>query len=199
MEISFPSGFGSILGRGYTLEFWFKIDRENEFCKVSPPNRKYYFIGDPHIIYYEADSTTSTSSDNSNLTYSLFYELVTWKSINPRTKIKITGISQFNWNHVSIHADLVNRNLNIVINYNTFNPIVKFVNIPSNIELDLKRISFCSRNCTPANSDISFINWGAAWYKSITVSDGINYNPWNAIDSSSKMYFKSFFLFILFF
>ena len=84
--MTFPSGLGSIFGRGYTLEFWMKIDRQNEFCTVIAPNKKYYFIGDPHLIYYEADSTTTASSDNSNLTYSLYYELVTWKSINPPTK-----------------------------------------------------------------------------------------------------------------
>ena len=164
-----------------------KIDRQNEFCTVIAPNKKYYFIGDPHLIYYEADSTTTASSDNSNLTYSLYYELVTWKSINPPTKIKLTGISQFNWNHISIHADLVNRNLNVVTNYNNFNPAVKFTNVPSFVDLTFKKIMFCSRNCTPSNDAISNINWGAAWYKSITVADGINYNPWTAIDYSSKM------------
>jgi hypothetical protein len=187
MEMSFPSGFGSIFGRGYTLEFWIKIDRENETCKINSPNRKFYFIGDPHLIYYEADSTTTVTSDNSNLTYSLFYELVTWKSNNPITKVKITGFTQFNWNHVSIHADLVNRNLFVVVNYNTFNPIAKYTNIPSNIDLGLKRILFCSNNCTPSNSEINNINWGAAWYKSIFVADGINYNPWTSIDAYSKM------------
>lgn len=149
------------------------------------PNRKYYFIGDPHIIYYQADSTTTTATDNSNLTYSLYYELATWT--NPATKVKLTGISQFNWNHISIHADLINRDLQVITNYNNFNPAVLLNKIPSFVDLDFKRIMFCSRNCTPSNSLIKNINWGAAWYKSITVSDGINFNQWVAIDYASKM------------
>lgn len=162
-----------------------KIDRKNEFCTVTSPNRKYYFIGDPHIIYYEADSTTTTATDNANLTYSLYYELVTWTV--PGAKVKLTGISQFNWNHISIHADLLNRKLDIAINYNTFNPAVKFRNIPNGVDLSFRKIMFCSNNCTPSNSIIKNINWGAAWYKSIRVADGINFNPWGALDYSSGM------------
>jgi hypothetical protein len=187
LSFSFPSGSGSILGRGYTVEFWFKIDRQNEFCAVTIPNRKFYFIGDPHIIYYEADTTTTTTTDSLNLTYSLYYELVTWKSVKPPTKVKLIGISQFNWNHISIHADLVNRNLEVVSNYNYFNPQVKLVNVPTFVDLSFKRIMFCSTNCTPTSSEINNINWGAAWYKSITIADGINYNQWSAIDYSSQM------------
>lgn len=187
ITLTFPSGMGSILGRGYTVEFWIKLDRQNEFCTVTAPNRKYYFIADPHVFYYEADSTTTTTSDNSNLTYSLYYELVTWKSINPATKVKLTGFTQFNWNHISIHADLVHRNYQVVVNYNNFNPAFKLDNIPNFVDLSFKKIMFCSNNCTPSNSLIKNINWGAAWYKSITVADGINYNQWSAVDYASGM------------
>jgi hypothetical protein len=185
MTMTFSSGSGSSLGRGYTVEFWIKIDRQNEFCTVTSPNKKFYFIGDPHVIYYKADSTTTSSTDNGNLTYSLYYELITWKV--PSAKVKLTGVSQFNWNHISIHVDLLKKNSQVVVNYNNFNPAVKYTNIPSNVDLSFKKIMFCSTNCTAPNSDLKYIQWGAAWYRSITVADGINYNQWVAKDYASQM------------
>ena len=185
ITMTFPSGAGSSFGRGYTVEFWIKIDRQNEFCTVTSPNKKYYFIGDPHVIYYKSDSTTTSSTDNGNLTYSLYYELVTWKV--PAATVKLVGVSQFNWNHISIHVDLLAHNSQVVVNYNNFNPAVKYTGIPTNVDLNFKKIMFCSTNCTPSNSDIKNINWGAAWYKSITVADGINYNQWVAKDYASQM------------
>ena len=186
ITMTFPSGMGSAFGRGYTVEFWIKIDRQNEFCNVVSPNKKFYFIADPHVIYYEASASTTAATDKGNLTYSLYYELVTWAS--PSAKVKLIGVSQYNWTHISIHVDLVNRSSQVVVNYNNFNPAVKFTNILPNVSLDFKKIMFCSTNCTPSNSPINNINWGAAWYKSITASDGINYNQWVAKDYATQDY-----------
>jgi len=185
MMMLFPSGNGSIFERGYTIEFWIKIDRQNEFCKPTPPNLKYYFIGDPHVIYNDPqDTSISDRINNSNLGYNLYYQLLTM----PQVKVRLTNISQFNWNHVAIHVDLVNRNLRVYTNFNFFNPEVKLDNIVPNIDLNFYRIIFCSTsNCIKNQTNyLTNIAWGAAFYKFIRVNDGINYNPWDGLEYLSS-------------
>jgi len=183
--LSFPSGSGSLLGRGYTVEFWMKIDRLNEFCKVESGKLKYYFIADPHVIYFDpADLSVTDSVNNSNLGYNLYYQLLT----NPLIKVRLTNISQFNWNHIAIHVDLISRNLRVITNFNIFTPEVKVDNINTFYKLEFNRIVFCSNSDCIKNTNgyLTNIAWGAAFYKSIRVSDGINYNPSNSIEYHSS-------------
>lgn len=187
MIMTFPAGNGSILGRGYTIDFWFKIDRLNEFCATPNGKIKYYFVGDPHVIYYDASDTTITDKiNNSNLGYNLYYRLLSFSSV----KVKLTNISQFNWNHVSIHVDLLNRKLRLYTNYNLFSPDFILDNIPNSVDLSFNKIAFCSSSsCISSPSGyLTDIHWGAAFYKNLRISDGINYNPWNALENYSNTY-----------
>ena len=183
--MNFTGGPGGIIGRGYVVEFWIKLDRLNEFCAISPSKYKYYFIGDPHVLYYDPTDAGNTSTlNNSNFGYNIYYQLLTMPSV----KVKLTNLSQFNWNHVSIHVDLVNRNLKVITNFNYFNPEVKIEKISSGINLNFSRIMFCSNsNCnTLFPGYLTNIEWGAAFYKNIRISDGINYNPWTSLDYYSS-------------
>jgi len=186
MIMTFPNGNGSVLGRGYTVEFWMKIDRLNEFCKTDNPKLKYYFIGDPHVIYNDPrDTSVSERVNNSNLGYNLYYQLLS----SPLVKVRLRNISQFNWNHVSIHVDLLNRNLRVYTNFNLWDPEVKLDNIHPSVDLGFNRVVFCSTSECIRNSSnyLTNIAWGAAFYKFIRVSDGINYNPWDSLEYYSSM------------
>lgn len=192
--ISYPAGSGSIFGRGYTLDFWIKIDRVNEFCTQPAGTLKYYFIGDPHAIYFDPnDTSTTAATQKTNLGYNIYYQLFGL----PNSKVKLVNFSQFNWNHISIHVDLVNRNLRVYTNFNFYYPEVKLDNIPSGVDISFNRLVFCSKSSCITSGYFNNIFWGAAYYKDLKINDGINYNPFASVDDYSSMYF-SFFYFVLF-
>lgn len=189
--LNYPNFQYSVTTNGsYTLEFWIKLDRLNEFCKTPEfYSKKYYFIADPHIIYAEPISLTSVTSTNQtfnkNFGYNIYYQLLT--SLN--YKIQLTNFSQFNWNHVLIHFDSVKRNFKVVTNFNYYTPSFQLINANSAINFTLQKLVFCSNNafCSAASNKeyLTNIVWGAAFYKDIRISDGTNWNFFNSQEYQS--------------
>lgn len=143
--------------------------------------KKYYLIADPHVIYSDNISLSQISSTNRNFSrntnYPVYYQLLT----NPNTKVQLKGFSQFNWNHILIHVDKVKRTLRVVTNFNYYTPDISIDPVNPSIDTSLKRLVFCSKDSDCPASSINNkylynIFWGAAFYKDLRISEGINSN-----------------------
>jgi len=169
-------------GGSYVFEFWIKLDRINEVCKMPDFfSKKYYMIADPHVFYSDSNSLLTTSTTNANfnknLNYPVYYQLLT----NPNFKVQLKGFSQFNWNHVLIHVNTIKRTLRLVTNFNYYTPDLLIDPVHPSIDISLRKLVFCSSNssCSASSSTSQYLNniwWGAAFYKDLRLSDGINSN-----------------------
>lgn len=178
-------------GGSYILEFWIKLDRINEFCKLPDfALKKYYFIADPHVIYSDNISLTKVTSANQNFNknmgYPIYYQLLS----NPLVKVQLQNFSQFNWNHILIHVNTVKRTLRVVTNFNYYYPDILIDPVNTVTDINLNKFAFCSNNVGCAASyNKEYLNnvyWGAAFYKDIRVSEGINWNFFNTQEYINK-------------
>jgi len=166
----------------YTLEFWIKLDRINEFCKISDNYKKYYLIADPHVIYSEPNSLLSQTPNNQNFNrnmgYTVYYQMLT----NLSVRVQLKNFSQFNWNHVMIQLNSDKKIFRVITNFNFFNPDFSSNNFDSTFSSNalLKKIVFCSNNDScPGTTNKNYLNnvtWGAALYKDLRISEGSNWN-----------------------
>lgn len=167
-------------GGSYTLEFWIKLDRINEFCKIPDNFKKYYFISDPHSIYAEPVSLTTIKEDNQDFNrnngYKVYYQMLS----NPEIKVELKNFSQFNWNHVLIHMNNVSKNFRVVTNFNYYNAdyAVDGFDFGFETKAKSKNIIFCSNNqfCNVDKKYLDNIAWGAAFYKDLRLSEGTTWN-----------------------
>ena len=144
--------------------------------------KKYYLIADPHAFYSDNISLISTKSTsnnnfNKNTNYPVYYQFLT----NPNVKVQLKGFSQFNWNHILIHVNTVKRTLRLVTNFNYYYPELLIDPVHPAIDINLQKLVFCSNNasCSASSTTSTYLNnvfWGAAFYKDLRVSDGINSN-----------------------
>lgn len=167
----------------YTLEFWIKLDRLNEFCKIPDNFKKYYFIADPHVIYSEPLSLSSVNSStnptfNKNTGYAIYYQMIS----RPAIKVQLKNFSQFNWNHVLIHSNYQKKVFRVITNFNFYNPDYALDNFDNVFEINSQnqKIIFCSKDsfCSALGNRLYLTNvaWGAAYYKDLRLSEGTNWN-----------------------
>lgn len=154
--------------------------------------RKYYFIADPHAFYSDNISLTKTTSSNTsynkNNGYPIYYQLLS----SPSIRVQLKNFSQFNWNHVLIHVNTVKRSLRLVTNFNYYYPEIFLESINTVTNINLQRLVFCSNNekCNAKSIDyLPNVYWGAAYYKDIRISDGINWNFFNTQEYINNSYF----------
>lgn len=166
----------------FTLDFWIKLDRVNEFCKIPDNFKKYYFIADPHVIYAEPVSLQNISltnqAFNQNNGYTVYYQMLT----RPAIKVQLKFFSQFNWNHVLLHVNYQKKIFRLITNFNYYTPDYSLNDFDSTFEANsqIQKIFFCSNNefCGAlANRQyLNNISWGAAYYKDLRLSEGFNWN-----------------------
>ena len=145
---------------GYFLEFWFKLDKMLNKCKdgyVNIYDKEYYFRSDPHSVYLDISS---------NNFYYQFKDYV-------GTIREIAGLNDHEWNKFYIRTRINEKQIDLFLNFEIVNP--KFTltvenGIPQTADLQLNRISFCSRINNGDCKD-NTINWGSAYYKNIRVWD----------------------------
>jgi hypothetical protein len=171
--------------QNYSISFWIKLDRQNEFCS-SDATKKYYFLAYPHSLYNDF----SSSNDRTNFGYKMYYQLLT----NSNTKILISNFSQYNWNHIQIEFNSISKTFKLIINYNYFTPEITIENVSSLRTMIFTKLIFCpnNNNCniSPAqfliNSNEKFI-WGSAFYRSLSIDDSLNSN---LLISQEKLFYK---------
>lgn len=155
----------------YLISVWIKFDKRNEFCS-SDKLLRYYFVAFPHIIYSEVPYTLPLNNIDSNFIY---YNIVLNK------KIKISGLSNFNFNMITIHYNENTKEFRLIVNNNTKTPAVSIDDaLPANFIF--KKLMFCanSSKCTNTSSSSLLPNefiWGSAYYRDLRIYNGIFYNP----------------------
>ena len=144
---------------GYFLEFWIKLDKMLNECKDGYETKdiEYYFRTDPHSIYL--DTTTNI----------FHYQFKDYEDTNR----EISGINDYEWNKFYIRTKINEKQIDLFLNFEIVNP--KFTldeehDLPIVADLQLNRISFCSRVDNGECGDPS-INWGSAYYKNIRIWD----------------------------
>ncbi len=168
--------------RSFTLEFWIKLDRLNEFCKIPDTFKKYYFIADPHVFYAEAISLQTISLNNQtynqNNGYAMYYQMLS----RPSIKVQLKYFSQFNWNHILLHVNYQKKIFRLITNFNYYSPDYSLDNFDNNFESNsqIQKFSFCSNYdfCNQGNNRLYLNNiaWGAAYYKDMRINDGYAWN-----------------------
>lgn len=171
--------------QNYSISFWIKLDRQNEFCS-SDATTKYYFLGYPHAIYNDFSSVASRS----NFGYNMYYQLLT----NSNTKVLISNFSQYNWNHINIEFNSIAKTFKLIVNYNYFTPEISIENVTSVSSMIFTKLIFCPNkmfcNISPAqfliNSSEKFI-WGSAFYKGLIIDDS---SSSNLLINQEKLFYK---------
>ena len=144
----------------YAIEFWFKLDKVNEFCSNDIAIR-YVFWAYPHSFIQYAG--------NDDVYYNDLYE----KSINPvYSPIKIERIHPYEWNFIVIEYKRSPGSVNIYVNLKSSESDYSYSISNSNLNIyNVKAIAFCNGNeftCKPLGSQLN-INWGAAYYNKIRI------------------------------
>ncbi len=199
----FQSGPGTKMQNGYTLQFWMRIDRLNEFCSIGSKT-KYYFVAEPHTIYLDTTSTTIVQT-GANVPAN-YYNIVYQHASTPTMKGTLLSFNPSEWNLITIHVNLLVRSLRVYSNSNFLNPDLKFDNVSSSVNLNIGRMLWCSTYGSQSDNTLcssytyaSNMFWGAAFYKDIKVMDGANANPWLMQASDSKLFSDSLSTFYYYF
>ena len=137
---------------GYAIEFSFKFDKVNEFCKK--PSPRYVFWAHPHYIY-QIDS-----SDD------VYYED---KEMNKKNILK--SIHPYEWNYIIIRYQ--NNKVSVFVNMKLYEPEFEYDITPNpEYRYNLTAIAFCTgeHQCEPLGEKLK-INWTSAYYKNIRIYD----------------------------
>lgn len=154
----------------YLINVWIKFDKYNEYCS-SDKTLRYYFVAYPHIIYSQAPYTLPLINLDTNFFY---FNVMT------NQRIKITGLSNFNFNLISISHNEQTKQFRLIINNNYKTPAVAIDNtVPS--QYTFSKLMFCANNskCTNNNTSALLPNeyiWGSAFYKDLRIHNGVLYN-----------------------
>ena len=156
----------------YLINVWIKVDKIVETCDTNKLLR-YYFVAYPHVIYSQTPYVFPLSNLDTNYFY---FNVIT----NIRTKIN--DMTNFNWNLLSFSYNSSLKEFKLIINNNIKSPAVFLENTTSS-QFTFKKLIFCANNskCTN-NSSASILPddfiWGSAFYKDLTIYDGVisNFN-----------------------
>ena len=148
----------------YVVEFWFKLDKVNEFCGNN--NDRYVLWVYPHSLFQYANDDTIYYKD-------LFMS---------NTPVKLNNIHLYEWNFVFFEYRKEKAKVNIWVNFKSIQPDHSFNINEINININaynLKAFAFCNGEhyCAPIES-IS-INWSSAYYSRMRI--------YNIISSSIYM------------
>ncbi len=155
--------------KDYSISFWIKLDRDNEFCETEA-KRKYYFLAYPHVLYNDF----SSKEEKTNLGYKIYYD----SFANTNNKILISNFSQYNWNHVYLEFNSKTKIFKIIVNNNYFNPQVLIENISNTSLYMFSNLIFCPNDiyCNINNIKSEKFIWGSAFYRDLIINDSIDNN-----------------------
>ena len=158
--IEFSSDNQNDIKKGYFIEFWFKIDNVFNKCNI-PNNYLYYFYSKPHTLFFDPVS-----------------EIWYYEAIGSNLPTEINNINKYEWNKIVIETNLINKFVQIYVNFYIREPEMK-ENF-ENLNLMLEYISFCSSEingkCIPNQASDFKISWGSAYYRNLRV--------WNSLSTS---------------
>ena len=142
---------------GYVVEFWFKLDKVNEFCGNN--KNRYVLWVYPHSLFQYANDDTVYYKD-------LF--------LSSNTPIKLNNIHLYEWNFVLFEYRKSKGKVNIWVNFKSIEPDHSFNIQESYINsnaYNVKAFAFCNGDyyCAPIES-IS-IDWSSAYYSRMRVYD----------------------------
>jgi hypothetical protein len=154
----------------YLISVWIKLDKFNEFC-TSDLTLRYYLIAFPHVIYAQTPNKLPLVNLDTNFFY---FNALT------NQRIKITGLSNFNFNLISIFYNEQTKQFRLILNNNYKTPAVAIDEAAPNQNLLMKLI-FCpnGNKCNNVSVNTSLPNefiWGSAFYKDLKVFNGVVYN-----------------------
>ena len=155
LEVSFT---GTSI-KDHFFEVWFKFDVINTRLKdgVASITKLYFLHAYPHYIYKLNNEYYYMFGDVSN-------------SDNP---VKLTRISQYEWNKIIIHVDKPSNNdipVIIYVNYDANDESVYRVTHPGMDIPQLSKMIFSNTWPIPdATTNPNVIYWGTAWYRNIRI------------------------------